>query len=262
MTHELDDLRPVELLWILSEEGDQSWTRKSSLQAALISMSMRGLIRPEGDGEGFRPTADAHLDEDADLRPYEVEIRDAIVGIDDGERMVNAVYEYDFEADLRHRGFYRRREEQKSLLFGLITWTETVGVSTDRCAAVLDELDRVRDDLADAVERGRVRPEQVPMVYAFPDAEFSGEFAARSDELVVDIEELNDEGVADIDVDEMVSAPYPRGTLAASGSAGGMGSPATCATVSDSTAADAVAACDTGVGVGDFGDTGASGGEM
>lgn len=262
MAHELDDLRPVELLWILSEEGDQSWTRKSSLQAALISMSMRGLIRPEDDGKGFRPTADAHLDDDANLRPYEVKIRDAIVGIDDGERMVNAVYEYDFESDLRHKGFYRRQDEQKSLLFGLITWTKTANVPTDRCTAVLDELDRVRDDLSDAVDRGRVRPEQVPMMYAFPDAKFSSEFAARSDELVVDIEDLKDEGVADINVDEMVSAPYPTGMLTTPGNAGGMGSPATCATAADSTASDAVAESNAGAGVGGIGDVGGGGGEM
>lgn len=112
MAGPLDDLRPVELLWILSEERKQFWIRGPALEATLAGFAARGMLEPEADGRGFRPT-DAADDSDVDLRPY--------------------------ESALARRGLYRE-ERRSTRLFGVVPWRETVRVPTDRYGAVVDEL--------------------------------------------------------------------------------------------------------------------------
>lgn len=224
MTTTLEDIRPVEALWLLDEKGEQNWTTEAALQAALIDLSVRGFVKPDPDNEDeLQPTGEATED---DLRRYEQELLTAILGDDDQQAMVDAIQDFDFESFFYDLGLFEDEETEHSTLWGLLEWSESTRVWTDTAETLFDELQTAGSELERAVEREQVSPEQMPLIYAFPDAQFCEEFMDRSDDIVVDLEQHD--------------------TTAATGGAAAAGAAAAVSASTAASCASAAASCSAG----------------
>lgn len=191
MTITEDDLRPVESLWILNREGKQNWTRESCLKAVLVDLATRGLIEPEDDEETFEPTGE---EPSSELREYEKEVLEAIEGEDDQQRMVNAVYEFDFESFFVERGLLNEQTAEKDLSifsFTLYEWTDTEIVESDRYDTFVADILETEGDLRLSFEKGELESNKVPMVFAFQYSDWFAEFEDSDvEETVIDPESV------------------------------------------------------------------------
>jgi hypothetical protein len=222
------DLRPVEALWLLDREGEQTWTRESSLRAVLVDLATRGLLEPEEDDETFEPTSQSP---DVELREYEEEVLDAVEGEDDQQEMVEAVYDFDFESFFIENGVLVENKQNKDitiLSYTLYEWTNASIEESGDYDTLIAEILETEGDLRVDFENGELKSNTVPMVFAFQESDWFSDFEdADIEELVIDPD--------DIDVDtssvataggsyvatnpEVMSAASSAGTACASSAA-------------------------------------------
>lgn len=186
------DLRPVEALWLLDREEKQSWTRESSLRAVLVDLATRGLLEPEEDDETFEPTGESP---DVELREYEEEVLDAVEGEDDQQKMVGAVYDFDFESFFIENGVLVENEQNKDitiLSYTLYEWTNTSIEESEDYDTLIAEILETEGDLRVDFENGELKSNTVPMVFAFQDSDWFSDFEdADIEELVIDPEDID-----------------------------------------------------------------------
>jgi hypothetical protein len=186
------ELRPVEALWLLDREEKQSWTRESCLRAVLVDLATRGLIEPEEDDETFEPTGESP---DVKLREYEEEVLDAVEGEDDQQKMVEAVYDFDFESFFIENGVLVENEQNKDitiLSYTLYGWSNTSIEESEDYDTLIAEILETEGDLRVDFENGEMKSNTVPMVFAFQDSDWFGDFEeADIGELVIDPEDID-----------------------------------------------------------------------
>lgn len=186
------DLRPVEALWLLDREGEQNWTRESSLRAVLVDLATRGLLEPEEDEETFEPTGNSP---DTELRSYEEEVLEAVEGEDDQQKMVNAVYEFDFESFFIENGLLERNTKKRDisvLSYTLFEWEDTEISESEEYDTMVAEILETEGDLRVQFEKNELKSNEVPMVFAFQDSDWFSDFEeADIEECVVDPESID-----------------------------------------------------------------------
>lgn len=185
---ELRDLRPVEALYLLDMAGKESITRKAALAATIAYLANEELIKPEGDW--FVVTEKAKKVEQ-NLRDYE---RKCIKAIQDKakKRLCYAISGYptlfgiqgafDFKGLMVKLGFLELKEILKKFWFW--SWTETEYHTTKKFDSTIQELEKLEEEIATAIQQKKVDPYLMLMSYAFPSTGLSDGFLEFADDTI------------------------------------------------------------------------------
>lgn len=164
-TKVIQDIRPVEALFLLSHAKKEEMVEEYSLSAVLGFLSNEGYIRPEN--ETFIRT-DKQVNGIRSLRRYEIDCLDAIMYKSDEEGLLRAITYFDFYTFMTHKGFFEKHEKEKWFILKDI---EAVYQPTEKYNLALKELDESKIQITTAIKsnsKGCIDIYLLNMCYAFP----------------------------------------------------------------------------------------------
>lgn len=162
----LNELRPVEALYLLSEEDVSDWDENFALGATLSHLLCSGLITVKKRKVAL--TSKANSCSSDTLRSYEIDVLDAIGSKDYGV-MFDYIDDFDFDDYLLETGFYNI-EDKKMRILGFFNLPYSEYVLSSKGQSAMDELKVLKNGIKNSFRQGVVLDDKVlSYTYAFSD---------------------------------------------------------------------------------------------
>ena len=179
----IDELRPVEALYLLHTTGKERMDEENSLAATLVYLANEGYIEPI-KSKFFQDIdlglTDKGRSERSSLRPYEVDSLEAIAS-EDAEDLLDAVDGFDFRNYMTQRGFFRTEQRQRGIW--IFKWNHTNYFPSEKYKQAIVELDGLKGQIASAITQKSQDKFLMNMSYAFPSTGLSNGFLEYAKEI-------------------------------------------------------------------------------
>jgi len=180
-TNTIKDLRPVEALYLLSDQDKEEWSEEYALAATLVYLAQEGYIKPEGkdDDKIFVLTKKGEKNTEK-LRGYEKDCLEAIADEDDSG-ILDSVYDHDFDELMTEKEFFKAETRRKG--WWIFKWDHTDYKPTEKYHKAQKELDELKGKIQEEIKKKGADPYLMSMSYAFPSAGLTDGFLEYAENL-------------------------------------------------------------------------------
>jgi len=158
----INDLRPVEALYLLNYAEEENMHLGNSLEAILVYLANKGYVQAK-DNDIFL-TGKGKTNRTG-LRQYEVNCLDAIARQKD-EHLIRIVNKFNFGELMTQQGFFikpKNKEEKR-----IFKQTHSKYLPTEKYYQAIKELDELKEEILSAIEEKRKDEYLISMSFAFP----------------------------------------------------------------------------------------------
>ena len=184
----VNDLRPVEALYLLSEAKVEKMDRENSLAAVLAYFSSKGLFKKREE-KLFTFTDKLPIDVSdkihsirTQLREYELEIIKSIEN-DNAEKLMNNIEHFDFKKFFAENNLFDTKRE------GFL-WKHNVYTPNKKNNEIVEELLNLRQQISDTIKNKSLDKDMLAMSYAFPNEQFDNKTTDIAHEIKNIVEEI------------------------------------------------------------------------
>lgn len=178
----MEELRPVEALYLMFCVNEEEWSDEDSLTAVLIYLVANEFIKPVKKNLVLTEKGEKALSSNT-LREYEVDILQAIKE-EDPEYMVDAIDSYSFKKHFINIGLFTKVPAKFLFIRYRRTVVSEIGNKT------IDKLLKLREKIKTLLaEKNKFEEKEIILAYAFPSISGTSKFKKYAKEIVGEAED-------------------------------------------------------------------------
>jgi len=177
-----EDLRPVEVLYLMEKEQEENADKEEYLASVLVSLSMKGYLKPKTENKGFEI-----IKEDENLRDYEKDIIRAIKEGDD-RKIMSSVVDYNFKNFFIKRGLLKIITTPKK--WWIFNWEKKEIIKTDLYYKKIEAIKKLKEELLTLSRNKKFEENKFLYSYSFPSLKLDKKFLKYAKEIKDNVEDI------------------------------------------------------------------------